>query len=90
MGKYKIQKEGKTLWIQNLDNVNGTLTFTDKKEDAYDKTEGDYYMKAEADFIKFHYKNDYPEVETLVAELWGGWTYKDGTTYPPEKQDVLF
>lgn len=76
MGKYKVQKEGETLWIKSVDNATGTITYTKNANEAYDRG-ADYYTKAEADFIKFHYKDTYPELETLVAvDLWCGGNYR--------------
>lgn len=67
MGKFKFYKpNGEEVWIKNIDKVNQTLEFTTNKNEAYSR-DGDFYTRSELDFIKFHFKEKYPEVEKLVA-----------------------
>lgn len=63
MGRFKIEEPGKrTKWVKNIDKVNETLEFTENEREAYYR-DGDFYTKSELDFIKFHFKDKYPEVE---------------------------
>lgn len=63
MGRFKIEEPGKRAkFIKNIDKVNETLEFTEKESEAYYR-DGDFYTRSELDFIKFHFKDKYPEVE---------------------------
>lgn len=77
MGKFQVtDSNGKILWIKSVDNVNGKLEFTEKESEAYNR-DGDYYTRAEAEFIKFHFKEEYPEVNNIKAvHLCFGETYQ--------------
>ena len=67
MGRFKLNKpNGDVLWVKSIDKVNETLEFTPNKEEAYYR-DGDFYTRSELDFIKFHFKDKYPEVKNLVA-----------------------
>jgi hypothetical protein len=68
MGKFKLNTpNGETLWVKKIDKVNETLEFTKNKDEAYYR-DGDFYTKSELDFIKFHFKDKYPEVKNLVTD----------------------
>lgn len=69
MGYFRVKdSQGNPKWVKEIDTVNGTLKFTDKKEQAYHR-DGDYFSKAEGEYIKFNFKEKYPEISTLVVEL---------------------
>jgi hypothetical protein len=68
MGRFKLNtSNGETLWVKKIDKVNETLEFTKNKDEAYYR-DGDFYTNSELDFIKFHFKDKYPEVKDLVAD----------------------
>jgi len=68
MGRFKLNTpNGETLWVKKIDKVNETLEFTKDKDEAYYR-DGDFYTKSELDFIKFHFKDKYPEVKDLVTD----------------------
>lgn len=68
MGRFKLNtSNGETLWVKKIDKVNETLEFTKNKDEAYYR-DGDFYTKSELDFIKFHFKDKYPEVKDLVTD----------------------
>lgn len=62
MGKFKIEEpNGKVKWVKKIDKVNETLEFTNNSSEAYIR-DGDFYSKSELDFLKFHFKEKYPEI----------------------------
>ena len=68
MGKFKLNTpNGETLWVKKIDKVNETLELTKNKDEAYYR-DGDFYTRSELDFIKFHFKDKYPEVKNLVVD----------------------
>lgn len=71
MGKFKIMEPNKpTKWVKKIDKVNEVLEFTDNEREAYNR-DGDYYSRSELDFIKFHFKDKYPEVKyTKLVDDW--------------------
>lgn len=69
MGKFRVQDpDGKFLWVKTIDTVHGTIDFTDKEYEAYNRS-GDYFAKAEGDFIKFNFKNTCPLIKSLIVQL---------------------
>ena len=68
MGKFRFNQNGETLWIKSIDKANKTLEFTNNENEAYERS-GDYYSKAERDWIVFHFKKDYPQVKNLEVVL---------------------
>lgn len=67
MGKFVIREPNKSpKWIKKIDKVNETLEFTNNEDEAYYR-DGDFYTRAELDFIKFHFKRKYPEIEYIMA-----------------------
>ena len=68
MGRFKIETpQGKVSWVKSIDTVNETIEFTENRDEAYYR-DGGYYTRAEADFIKFHFKERYPEVELITID----------------------
>jgi len=52
-------------YIKEIDKANATLSFTPNKNDAYERC-GGFYVDAEIDYLIFHFKDKYPEVEYLI------------------------
>ena len=71
MAYFKINEPNKkTKWIKNVDNENGTLTFSstcEGYEGLYSRSSG-IIADSELKRIKFHFKEKYPELEYLEID----------------------
>ena len=68
MAIFKIEQPGKPVkWIKDIDRENHTLEFTEDSAQAYDR-DGCFYPKAELGYIKFHFGEQYPEVEYCTID----------------------
>lgn len=56
-------------FIKSIDKVNKKLEFTTKESEAYQR-DGGFYVNSEIDFLKFHFAEEYPEVEYAVEHGW--------------------
>ncbi len=66
MAKYfYIDKDGKTIYIKNIDFQNEKLTFTENKDDAYDEDRGSFYEEAQRDQLKRLFSSEYPQVKNI-------------------------
>lgn len=65
MGKIRIGSQDK--WIKTIDKVNEKLEFTNNRAEGYDRDTG-FYLNSEIEFVKFHFKDAYPEVADAVAD----------------------
>lgn len=63
---YYTDEKGKNIFIKKVDYANEELEFTDNPYEAYTERNG-YYMNPTKDYIKFHFKEKYPQVKTLKA-----------------------
>ncbi len=71
MAKFKIEQEGKpTKWVKCIDRANQKIEFTTDVSEAYER-DGGFYPKAELQYIKHYFMEEYPELENCVVE--GGW-----------------
>lgn len=76
MGTFKVQDPGGNVkWVKAIDTANGTIEFTDRESQAYYRS-GDYFSKAEGEYIKFNFQKDHPELKNLVVILDGGREYR--------------
>lgn len=58
-----IHKNGQPdKYIKSIDRVNKTLEFTANTSEALHKPCG-FYIEAEIDYLKFHFKEQYPEIQ---------------------------
>lgn len=58
-----IHKNGQPdKYIKSIDRVNKTLEFTANQSEALTKPCG-FYIEAEIDYLKFHFKEQYPEIQ---------------------------
>ena len=64
MAKYYIKKNGKTLYVKNIDYANGKLEFTTDVGEAYKGRDG-FYANATKDFLRRGFSEEYPEVADL-------------------------
>ena len=71
MAYFRIDEPNQpTKWIKNIDRVNGILTFQDKRGGAFQES-GGFYADSELDYLKFHFKEKYPELEYLTVDTGG-------------------
>lgn len=54
-------------WVKKVDNENGTLEFTTSKSEAYCRGSG-IVANSEGQRLKFHFKEQYPELEYLKVD----------------------
>lgn len=47
------------MFIKSIDKVNEKVEFTKNSSEAYDRESG-FYVKAEIDFLKFYFSEQYP------------------------------
>lgn len=60
---YLNTEEG-TSYIKNIDGEKGELEFTEDVNEAL-RFDGEWDAETRCDWIKFHFKEKYPEVENL-------------------------
>ena len=65
MARIKINKDGETLYYTGYDQDG--IHLSKNKSDAK-FISGGYYVKAELDFIKFHFKTSFPQVKNAKIE----------------------
>jgi len=65
MARIKINKDGETLYYTGYDQDG--MHLSNNKNDAK-CISGGYYVKAELDFIKFHFKTSCPQVKNATIE----------------------
>ena len=71
MAYFKINEPNQPVkYIKSVDGSNGTLEFTDKTQEAFYRDSG-FFADSEFEFIKFHFKDAYPELEYLTLD--NGW-----------------
>jgi hypothetical protein len=71
MAYFRIDEPNQpTKWIKNIDRVNGILTFQNKTLGAFSESCG-FYADSELDYLKFHFKEKYPELEYLTVDTSG-------------------
>lgn len=66
---YITDKNGKKLYVKSIDKANETIEWTDNpsKEGVYTNSSG-FYANADFDFIKFHFMDKYPNIDTLKED----------------------
>lgn len=68
MAYFKISEPNKPIkWIKDVDSANGTLTFQKSRDGAHFEDEG-FFAESEMDYIKFHFKEKYPELEYVSID----------------------
>ena len=68
MAYFKINEPNKEpKWIKSVDTANGTLEFQNSRDNAWYKDSG-FFADSEAQFLKFHFKEQYPELEYLSVD----------------------
>ena len=69
MAYFKISEPNKPIkWIKDVDSANGTLTFQKSRDGAHFEDEG-FFAESEMDYIKFHFKEKYPELGLICTFL---------------------
>ena len=62
MARFVIKEPGKaTKWIKNIDKPNQKIEFTNTESEAYVR-DGGFYPKAELEFVKHYFMEEYPEL----------------------------
>ena len=62
MARFVINEPGKpTKWIKDIDKGNQKLEFTNTESEAYVR-DGGFYPKAELEFVKHYFMEEYPEL----------------------------
>ena len=68
MAYFKIEEPDKEVkWIKSVDGASGKIEFTNNTENAYYRDSG-FFADSAFDFIKFHFKNAYPELEYMSID----------------------
>jgi len=68
MAYFKVSEPNQpTKYIKEVDNANGTLTFTASKNDAYSRNSG-IIANSERDRLEFLFKKEYPELKYLKVD----------------------
>lgn len=63
MAKFIIVQPGKPdMWVKEVDKVNKTISFTTDPDEAVYEREGGWFAEAEANYMKFHFKDKHPEI----------------------------
>ena len=63
-----IHKNGQPdKYIKSIDRVNKTLEFTTNTSEALNKM-GGFWIEAEIDYLKFHFKEQYPELQYAIPD----------------------
>lgn len=52
------------LFIKKLDEDKGEVIFTERSSEAHDYG-GEYFTKAQANYLKFHFAGKYPELKNI-------------------------
>lgn len=68
MAYFKVSEPNQpTKYVKEVDNANGTLTFTTSRNDAYSRSSG-IIANSERDRLEFLFKKDYPELKYLKVD----------------------
>jgi hypothetical protein len=68
MAYFKIEEPNKPVkWIKKVNGENGTLEFTEKKDDAYYQDSG-FFADSEKGFLEFHFMDSYPELQYMTID----------------------
>lgn len=59
-----LETEKGKSYIKNIDGEKGELEFTDDVNEAF-RFDGEWDAETRCDWVKFHFKDKYPEVEHL-------------------------
>ena len=63
-----IHQDGQAdKYIKSIDRVNKTLEFTTNISEAL-KKQGGFWIEAEIDYLKFHFKEQYPELKYAIPD----------------------
>jgi hypothetical protein len=67
-------------YIKDVNGAEGTIEFTEDQAEAYYKDSG-FFADSEFEFIKFHFKEKYPEIEFMEIDngyrLTNTWTFNN-------------
>ena len=65
---YVTTKVGKRLYVKALDKAKVFLLFIENKRGQLYRREDTFYSQSDLDFMKFHFKDKYPYMDTLQRD----------------------
>lgn len=65
---YVTTKEGKRLYVKALDKSKGEIEWTENKRGQLYRREDTFYSQSDLEFMKFHFKDKYPYMDTLQRD----------------------
>lgn len=69
MAYFKIDEPNKPVkWIKDVDRVNGTLTFTENRDECELEKDSGFFADSELSYLKFHFTEDYPEMKYCYVD----------------------
>lgn len=66
-----LKVKGKDTYLKAVNTAEETLEFTDNVNDAIDYKNGEWFADTELEFIKFHFKDKYPNEVPLLERSYG-------------------
>lgn len=68
MAYFKIEQPNQPIkWIKNVDEANGTLTFTTYRGEAYSRSSG-IIANSTFQYLQFHFMERYPELKYMKKD----------------------
>ena len=68
MAYFRIDEPNKPQkWIKDVDRANGTLEFSEVRNGCYQRDSG-FFADSELEYLKFHFTDEYPEMEYCVID----------------------
>jgi hypothetical protein len=69
MAFFRIDEPNKpTKWIKDVDRANGTLEFTEDRDDSDFERDSGFFADSELDYLKFHFTDEYPEMKYCTVD----------------------
>ena len=65
---YVTTKEGKRLYVKALDKSKCEIEWTENKRGQLYRREDTFYSQSDLEFMKFHFKDKYPYMDTLQRD----------------------
>lgn len=65
---YVTTKEGKRLYVKTFDKSKGEIEWTENKRGQLYRREDSFYSQSDLEFMKFHFKDKYPYMDTLQRD----------------------
>lgn len=65
---YVTTKEGKRLYVKALDKSKGEIELTEDTHGQLYRREDSFYSQSDLEFMRFHFKDKYPYMDTLQRD----------------------